>query len=147
MFRFSSGGSVPGHRPIPLIGGHVVAATCKQNRERLAQMLAQGKSSSGKKNRRKNMVKCTCYFWSLGNEFHNSPELRYTIYDANVLPTVFFHWRVLNPHPELTNKSIPTKQWQKQLVGIFPFRKDFQSPKDYWLKLPSVAVGHFKHLP
>ena len=39
----------PGHRPIPLIS-HAMAATHIQNRGRLAQMLAQGESSSAKKN-------------------------------------------------------------------------------------------------
>ena len=45
-------GSDPGHRPTPLIS-HVVAATHTQNRRRLAQMLAQGKSSSAKKKERR----------------------------------------------------------------------------------------------
>ena len=47
---FGGPGSVPGHRYTPLIGGHAVAATHIQNknRGRLAQMLAQGESSSAK---------------------------------------------------------------------------------------------------
>ena len=40
------GSSVLGHRPIPLIGGHTVVVTHIQNGGRLAQMLAQGESSS-----------------------------------------------------------------------------------------------------
>ena len=51
MLRFSSLGSVPGRRPTPLIGRHAVVATHTQNRERLAQMLAEGESSSVKKKR------------------------------------------------------------------------------------------------
>ena len=46
---FGGPGVVPGCRNIPLVGGHAVVATHKQNRGRVAQMLAQGKSSSGKK--------------------------------------------------------------------------------------------------
>ena len=46
-------GLVPGHRPIPLIGSHAVAATHTQNIRRLAQMLAQGNSSSAKKQNNK----------------------------------------------------------------------------------------------
>ena len=46
---FNSPGSVPGHGPTPLVGGHAVAVTHIQNRGRLAQMLAQGESSSSKK--------------------------------------------------------------------------------------------------
>ena len=47
--HFGGLGSVPGHRPTPLLSGHAVMATHIQNRGRLAQMLAQGKSSSAKK--------------------------------------------------------------------------------------------------
>ena len=40
---------VPGGGRTPLVGGHAVAATHIQDRGGLAQMLAQGKSSSSKK--------------------------------------------------------------------------------------------------
>ena len=46
---FGGPGLVPGSRPTPLIGGHAMVATHIQNRGRLAQMLAQGESSSAKK--------------------------------------------------------------------------------------------------
>ena len=46
---FSGPGLVPGHRPLPLIGSHAVVVTHIQNRRRLAQMLAQGKSSQQRK--------------------------------------------------------------------------------------------------
>ena len=46
--HFSSPGWVPGCRYILLVGGHAVAATHIQNRGRLAQMLPQDQSSSGK---------------------------------------------------------------------------------------------------
>ena len=46
--HFGSLGLVPGHGSIPLINGHAVAASHIQNRGRLAQMLAQGESSSAK---------------------------------------------------------------------------------------------------
>ena len=49
MLCFSSPGLVPRHGPTPLSSGHAVVATHIQNRGRLAQMLAQGESSSGKK--------------------------------------------------------------------------------------------------
>ena len=52
MFSFSGLGSVPGCGPTPLAGGHAVAVTHIQNRGRLAQMLAQDKSSSSKKGER-----------------------------------------------------------------------------------------------
>ena len=45
---FGSPGLVPRCGSTPLIGGHAVAATHIQNRGRLAQMLAQGESSSAK---------------------------------------------------------------------------------------------------
>ena len=45
---FSGLGLVSGHRPAPLISSHAVAVTHIQNRGRLAQMSAQGKSSSAK---------------------------------------------------------------------------------------------------
>ena len=48
VLHFSSLGLVPGSRLIPLIS-HAVAATRIQNRGRLAEMLAQGGSSSSKK--------------------------------------------------------------------------------------------------
>ena len=47
--HFSSAGSVPRHGPIPLVGGLAVMVSHIQNRGRLAQMLAEGKSSSSKK--------------------------------------------------------------------------------------------------
>ena len=47
-FCFRSPGLVPRHGPIPLVGGHAMEATHIQNRGRLAQMLAQAKSSSAK---------------------------------------------------------------------------------------------------
>ena len=47
--HFSGPGSVPGHGPTPLIGGCAEAVTHIQNKGRLAQMLAHGKSSSAKK--------------------------------------------------------------------------------------------------
>ena len=46
---FSSPGSVPSYRLIPLLGGHAVEATYIQNRGRLAQLLAQDESFSSKK--------------------------------------------------------------------------------------------------
>ena len=46
---FSGPCSVPGYRPTPLVGGHAVVATHIQNRGRLAWILAQGESSSMKK--------------------------------------------------------------------------------------------------
>ena len=46
---FSSPGSVPRCGPIPLVSSHAVVGTHIQNRGRLAQMLAQGQSSSSKK--------------------------------------------------------------------------------------------------
>ena len=50
---FGSPGSVPGRRPTPLVGSHAMAATHIQNRGRVTQMLAQAKSSSGKKRMKK----------------------------------------------------------------------------------------------
>ena len=49
MLCFGGPGSVPGHRPMPLIGSHAVVVTHIHNKGRLAQMLAQEKSSSSKK--------------------------------------------------------------------------------------------------
>ena len=49
VLHFSGPDLVPRHRPTPLMGGHAVVVTHKQNRGRLAQMLAQGQSSSAKK--------------------------------------------------------------------------------------------------
>ena len=46
---FGGLGSVPGYGPLPLVSSHVVAVTHIQNRGRLAQMLALGKSFSAKK--------------------------------------------------------------------------------------------------
>ena len=51
--QFSSLGSVPRCRPIPLISVHAVAETHTQDRGRLAQMLAQGESSSAHKKLKK----------------------------------------------------------------------------------------------
>ena len=47
--HFGHPGFVPGHRSTSLIGGHAVVETRIQNKGRLAQVLAQGKSSSAKK--------------------------------------------------------------------------------------------------
>ena len=44
-------GSVSGHGPTLLVGCHALAVTHMQNRGRLAQMLAQGESSSSKKSK------------------------------------------------------------------------------------------------
>ena len=49
MLCFSGPSSAPRCGPTPLISDHAVAVTHIQNRERLATMLAQGKSPSGKK--------------------------------------------------------------------------------------------------
>ena len=49
MLCFSGPGRVPGYGPTPFIGGQAVAACHIQNRGRLAQMVAQGQSSSPKK--------------------------------------------------------------------------------------------------
>ena len=46
---FCGQGLVPKRRPMPLVGGNAEEATHIQNRGRLAQMLAQGESSSAKK--------------------------------------------------------------------------------------------------
>ena len=54
--HFSSPGSVPRHGPRPLISSHAVAVTHVQNRGTLAQMLAQGESSSAKKRKKKNVA-------------------------------------------------------------------------------------------
>ena len=45
MLCFGSLGSVPRCGSTPLLGGHAVAVTHKQNRGRLAQMLARSESS------------------------------------------------------------------------------------------------------
>ena len=50
---FGSPGSDPGCSPTALISGHAMAATHIKNRGRLAQTLAQGESSSVKKEERK----------------------------------------------------------------------------------------------
>ena len=47
--HFGDPGLVSGCGPTSLVSGHAVAATHRQNRERLAQMLAQGEFSSSKK--------------------------------------------------------------------------------------------------
>ena len=49
MLLFSIPGMLPGHGPTLFIGSHAIVATHIQKRGRLAQMLAQGKSSSSKK--------------------------------------------------------------------------------------------------
>ena len=46
--RFAGLGLVPWQGPAPFAGGHAVAVTHIQNTGRLAQMLAQGESSSEK---------------------------------------------------------------------------------------------------
>ena len=48
MLHFGGPGPVPGCRPTRLIGSRAVMVTHIQNRGRLAQMLAQGESSSKK---------------------------------------------------------------------------------------------------
>ena len=50
--HFGGPGSIPGHGPMPIIGGHAVVIHI-QNRGKLAQKLAQGKSSSAKKRKKK----------------------------------------------------------------------------------------------
>ena len=40
---------VPGRRPTPLVSGHAIAVTHIPNRGRMAQISAQGESSSSKK--------------------------------------------------------------------------------------------------
>ena len=52
VLHFSSPSLVPGYRPTPLASSHTVAATHIQNTGRLAQMLAQSKSSSAKKRKK-----------------------------------------------------------------------------------------------
>ena len=47
--HFTSPGSVPRRGPTPLVSSHAVMASHIQNRGRLAQMSAQGESSSSKK--------------------------------------------------------------------------------------------------
>ena len=49
MLCFGGPASIPGHGPTPLGSSHAMVVTGLQNRGRLAQMLAQGESSSGKK--------------------------------------------------------------------------------------------------
>ena len=44
-------GSVPGHGPTPVSGGHAVLETHIQNRGRLAQLLAQGEAFSTRENK------------------------------------------------------------------------------------------------
>lgn len=41
----------------------------------------------------------------LRNGFYYSPQLSYTTDHADIFPTVFFQFRVLNLHPEPTNKQ------------------------------------------
>ena len=53
VLHFSGLDAIPGLRPIPLVSSHAVVVTHIQNREKLAQMLAQGKSSSAKKEKEK----------------------------------------------------------------------------------------------
>ena len=47
--HFSGLGLVPGRGPTPLVSGHAVVVTHIQKGRRLAQLLAQGESSSSKK--------------------------------------------------------------------------------------------------
>ena len=54
---FGGLGLIPEHRPTPLNGGDAVAVIHIQNRGRLAQMLAQGESSSAKEKRKKERKK------------------------------------------------------------------------------------------
>ena len=53
MLHFSSLGSVSRHGPTPLISGHAVALAHIQKEEDWQQMLAQGESSSAKKEKKK----------------------------------------------------------------------------------------------
>ena len=46
MLHFGGLGLVPGHGPTPLVSGHAVAATHIQNKGKMTQKVAQGKSSS-----------------------------------------------------------------------------------------------------
>ena len=55
VHHFSGLGSVPRRRPMSLVNSHAVVVTHIQNRGRLAQMLAQAKSSSAKEKERKVM--------------------------------------------------------------------------------------------
>ena len=52
VLHFGSPGLVPRCRPTLTVSSHTVAATHVQNRGRLAQMLAQGKSSLAKKKKK-----------------------------------------------------------------------------------------------
>ena len=68
MVRFGGPVSVPGHGPTLLVCSHAVAATHIQNSGRLAQILAQGESSSAKKKekeikekKRKEMKLCPAF--------------------------------------------------------------------------------------
>ena len=60
MPHFGHLSSDPRCRCTPLVGGHAVAVTHIQNRERLAQMLAQGPSSPAKKKKPK-ITKNPCH--------------------------------------------------------------------------------------
>ena len=49
VLHFGGPGSVPGHGPTSLLGSHAMVVTHIQNKGRLAQILAQGRSSSAKR--------------------------------------------------------------------------------------------------
>ena len=57
MLHFGGPGLLPGHRPTPLASGHAVEATHGQNRGRLAQILAQGESSSATTTKNRDLEK------------------------------------------------------------------------------------------
>ena len=59
---FVSLGLLPRHGPTPLVGGHAVVGTQTQNRGILAQVLAQGESSSAQKKKKKRGVELTFIF-------------------------------------------------------------------------------------
>ena len=56
--HFGSPGSVPGHRPTPLISGHAVVVTHIQNRGRWVWILVKGQSSSPNNNNSNNKNGC-----------------------------------------------------------------------------------------
>ena len=68
LLCFGGPGLVPGCGPVPLFGGHVAEMTHIQNRGRLAWMLAQGKSSSAKKNN-ESLVQIQSAFISINVNF------------------------------------------------------------------------------
>ena len=71
---FGGPGSVPRRRPAPVIGGHAVAVTHRQNRGRLAQKLAQGESSSAKK-KKKRKYKHSLLKGGMNLNLNNLPKL------------------------------------------------------------------------